>query len=73
MIILSISESCDPVALSLKSSSVFISLALRASSPALFTNPHFTHISTRSAGLRFVHFGMNVEASFVFPAERISL
>jgi hypothetical protein len=46
---------------------------LNASSPALATMPHFTHISMRSETGRLVHLGMKVAASLVFPAPRTSL
>jgi len=70
-IILSISPTALPLALLLNNSNAFTSLAFDASSPALTTMPHFTHISIRSVTGRVVHLGMNVEASFVLPAPRI--
>lgn len=73
VIILSISASWGPVALSRSCSRVFMSLAFSASSPALLTNPHLTHISIRSSGLRLVHLGTNEAASRVLPAPSTSL
>ena len=73
LIIRSISVMAGPEALVRRSSRVFTSRALRASSPAFTIIPHFTHISILSSVGRLVHFGMNSEASFVFPAPNISL
>ena len=69
----SISSAEFPVALVLRSSSMFLSFALSASSPAFEIMPHLIHISARSAMVRDVHFGMNREAIFGLPAPRISL
>lgn len=73
LIIRSISEAAGPEALPRSSSRVLKSLALRASSPAFTIIPHLTHISTLSSTGRLVHLGTNSEASFVFPAPKISL
>jgi len=70
-IILSMSASALPLALLFSNSNALRSFAFSASSPALTIIPHFTHISILSATVRFVHFGMNVDASLVFPAPRI--
>ena len=72
-IILSISPTAPAPALPLSISSPFISLALRSSSPAFTTIPHFTNISLLSCAVNAVHFATNTAASFVFPAPRISL
>lgn len=69
----SISVLAGPDALVRRSSRVFMSLALWASSPAFTIIPHFTHISILSATGKLVHFGTKIEASFVFPAPRTSL
>lgn len=73
LIIRSISEMADPEALVRRSSRLSKSLIRWASSPALTIMPHFTHISILSSTGRLVHFGMNEEASFVFPAPSTSL
>jgi hypothetical protein len=49
------------------------SFAFSASSPALEIIPHLIHISARSGMVRVVHFGMYNEATFGFPAPRLSL
>lgn len=72
-IILSISITACPEALSRNCSSAPTFLAFSASSPALTTRPHFVHSSIRSSIAKPVHFGIKTEASLLFPAERISL
>ncbi len=70
---LSISNWVCPVALDRNTSSALTSFARNASSPALVTMPHRTHMSMRSAGERLVHLGIKREATFELPADRHSL
>src|ERR1700759_5144708 len=73
LIMRSMSKAAFPVAFVRNSSSAFLSFAFNASSPALFTRPHLSHIPIRSATDRFVHLGMNSAATLVLPAPKISL
>jgi len=61
------------VAFPFNSSKLFRSFDFTASSAACLIIPHLTHISTLSAGVALVHFGMKTEASFGFPAESRAL
>lgn len=72
-IIRSISICWPAGALLLSSSSIARSFAFSASSPALLTMPHFSHISMRSLGGRDVHLGMKTEASLGLPEARRAL
>lgn len=73
LIIRSISTAAGPEALAWRSSRALTFFALKASSPAFAIMPHFTHISILSSAGKLVHLGTNNEASFVFPAPKISL
>lgn len=72
-IYLSTSIPCPAGAFPRNSSNMPLSLALNASSAALFIMPHLSHISIRSFGVKEVHLGMKAAASLGLPEARRAL